>query len=186
MYKVVQIWTGRFVCKQVTVCPGHIWTTLYQRLAEDSPFSLQSKETEHLFDNYDGRFYWSVGMFILEYTALHPSRQCCSGFWQQEVNFVVGWLSSDCNSCVGQYMWAGVRVRLLLSPIADLIENTERWYKICYVLLPTYNAPTAAKAMCSVIKILTLNLFFSYMIEPKGRRIFSATNWIWISKKLVK
>jgi hypothetical protein len=23
-YKVVQILTGRFVCKQVTVCPGHI------------------------------------------------------------------------------------------------------------------------------------------------------------------
>jgi hypothetical protein len=28
---VVQIWPGRFVCKQVTVCPGHIWTTLYIR-----------------------------------------------------------------------------------------------------------------------------------------------------------
>jgi hypothetical protein len=28
-YKVVQIWPGQFVCKQVTVCPGHIWTTLY-------------------------------------------------------------------------------------------------------------------------------------------------------------
>jgi hypothetical protein len=25
---VVQIWPGLFVCKQVTVCPGHIWTTL--------------------------------------------------------------------------------------------------------------------------------------------------------------
>jgi hypothetical protein len=24
MYKVVQILPGRFVCKQVTVCPGHI------------------------------------------------------------------------------------------------------------------------------------------------------------------
>jgi hypothetical protein len=23
-YKVVQIWPGLFVCKQVTVCPGHI------------------------------------------------------------------------------------------------------------------------------------------------------------------
>jgi hypothetical protein len=32
MYKVVQIWPGRFVCKQVTVCPGHIWTTLYYYL----------------------------------------------------------------------------------------------------------------------------------------------------------
>jgi hypothetical protein len=28
-YKVVQIWSGLFVCKQITVCPGHIWTTLY-------------------------------------------------------------------------------------------------------------------------------------------------------------
>jgi hypothetical protein len=28
-YKVVQIWPGLFVCKQVTVCSGHIWTTLY-------------------------------------------------------------------------------------------------------------------------------------------------------------
>jgi hypothetical protein len=28
-YKAVQIWPGRFVYKQVTLCPGHIWTTLY-------------------------------------------------------------------------------------------------------------------------------------------------------------
>ena len=28
-YKVVQIWPGMIVCKLVTVCPGHIWTTLY-------------------------------------------------------------------------------------------------------------------------------------------------------------
>jgi hypothetical protein len=26
MYKVVQIWPGLFVCKPVTVSPGHIWT----------------------------------------------------------------------------------------------------------------------------------------------------------------
>ena len=31
IYKVVQIWPRLFVCKQVTVCPGHIWTTLYYR-----------------------------------------------------------------------------------------------------------------------------------------------------------
>jgi hypothetical protein len=30
-YKVVQIWPGLIVCKQVTVCPSHIWTTLYFR-----------------------------------------------------------------------------------------------------------------------------------------------------------
>jgi hypothetical protein len=29
LYKMVQIWPGLTVCKQVTVCPGHIWTTLY-------------------------------------------------------------------------------------------------------------------------------------------------------------
>ena len=29
IYKVVQIWPGLIVSKQVTVCPGHIWTTLY-------------------------------------------------------------------------------------------------------------------------------------------------------------
>jgi hypothetical protein len=28
-HKVVQIWPGLFVCKQVIVCSGHIWTTLY-------------------------------------------------------------------------------------------------------------------------------------------------------------
>jgi hypothetical protein len=28
-YKVVQMWPGLIVCKLVTVCPGHIWTTLY-------------------------------------------------------------------------------------------------------------------------------------------------------------
>jgi hypothetical protein len=33
MYKVVQIWPGLIVCKQVTVCPGHILTTLYVRNA---------------------------------------------------------------------------------------------------------------------------------------------------------
>jgi hypothetical protein len=29
IYKVVQIWPGLILCKQVTVCPGHIWTTLF-------------------------------------------------------------------------------------------------------------------------------------------------------------
>jgi hypothetical protein len=29
VYKVVQIWPGLTVCKLVTICPGHIWTTLY-------------------------------------------------------------------------------------------------------------------------------------------------------------
>jgi hypothetical protein len=33
-YKVTEIWPGLFVCKQVTVCPGHIWTTLYMHLPQ--------------------------------------------------------------------------------------------------------------------------------------------------------
>jgi hypothetical protein len=37
-YKVVQIWPERFVCKQITVCPGHIWTTLYIRLYNEQVF----------------------------------------------------------------------------------------------------------------------------------------------------
>jgi hypothetical protein len=32
MYKVVRIWLGLIVCKQVTVCLGHIWTTLYKKV----------------------------------------------------------------------------------------------------------------------------------------------------------
>ena len=32
-YKVFQIWPGLIVCKQVIVCPGHIWTTLYLNVA---------------------------------------------------------------------------------------------------------------------------------------------------------
>ena len=42
IYKVVQIWPGLFVCKQVTVCPGHIWTTLYigASISEDISASI--------------------------------------------------------------------------------------------------------------------------------------------------
>jgi hypothetical protein len=39
-YKVVQTWSGLFVCKQVTVCPGHIWTTLYLWCAAVTVLSL--------------------------------------------------------------------------------------------------------------------------------------------------
>jgi hypothetical protein len=34
---VVQIWLGLIVCKQVTVCPGHIWTTLYYKCSVYKP-----------------------------------------------------------------------------------------------------------------------------------------------------
>jgi hypothetical protein len=42
IYKVVQIWQVLFVCKQVTVCPGYIWTTLY--LAIDMNMDKQNYE----------------------------------------------------------------------------------------------------------------------------------------------
>ena len=42
LYKVVQIWPGLIVCKQVTVCPGHIWTTLYIQKGRSSSPGIQS------------------------------------------------------------------------------------------------------------------------------------------------
>jgi hypothetical protein len=54
MYKVVQIWPGLIVCKQVTVCPGHIWTTLYictlhrtllDKVGSSSGFGVKSLNT---------------------------------------------------------------------------------------------------------------------------------------------
>jgi hypothetical protein len=35
-YKVVQIWPGLIVCKQVTVCPGQMLTTLYDVITADN------------------------------------------------------------------------------------------------------------------------------------------------------
>ena len=47
---MVQIWPGRFVCKQVTVCPGHIWTTLYfQSSCHKHLRALLSKNWPSLF-----------------------------------------------------------------------------------------------------------------------------------------
>jgi hypothetical protein len=46
LYKVVQIWPGLFVCKQVTVCPDHIWTTLqYFGKQINVEVSMQGEET---------------------------------------------------------------------------------------------------------------------------------------------
>jgi hypothetical protein len=40
-YEVVQIWPELFVCKQVTVCPCHIWTTLYRQFLHRSKMKSQ-------------------------------------------------------------------------------------------------------------------------------------------------
>jgi hypothetical protein len=37
---VVQTWPGLIVCKLVTVCPGHIWTTLYKHTILFCPLPL--------------------------------------------------------------------------------------------------------------------------------------------------
>jgi hypothetical protein len=60
MYKVVQIWQGLLVCKQVTVCPGHISTTLY---------------LEFLFTP----FFWSALAEISRYWHLYICGHICSG-----------------------------------------------------------------------------------------------------------
>jgi hypothetical protein len=63
MYKVVQIWPGLFVCKQVTVCPGHIWTTLY--LAQ--------------IKNLCVHFFWVI-ILCFRSSWFAKSRECCSRF----------------------------------------------------------------------------------------------------------
>jgi hypothetical protein len=37
-YKVVQMWPGLIVCILVTVCPGHIWTTLYYLVTKQTQY----------------------------------------------------------------------------------------------------------------------------------------------------
>jgi hypothetical protein len=63
----VLIWPGLFVCKQVTVCPGHIWTTLYlmiiKSVGEKNIMIKSALWTEfYLFLNYK-----STGMNITNY-----------------------------------------------------------------------------------------------------------------------
>ena len=52
LYKVVQIWPGLFVCKQVTVCPGHIWTTLYLQVMYNYLLLFNLLSTTVLTDEY--------------------------------------------------------------------------------------------------------------------------------------
>jgi hypothetical protein len=47
IYKVVQIWPGLFVCKQVTVYPGHIWTTLYLEILGSGRMKYSKLYTEN-------------------------------------------------------------------------------------------------------------------------------------------
>jgi hypothetical protein len=49
IYKVVQIRPRLFVCKQVTVCPGHIWTTLYIKNTYHNPAITHNFMCKRLF-----------------------------------------------------------------------------------------------------------------------------------------
>jgi hypothetical protein len=62
-YKVVQIWPGLLVCKQVTVCPGHIWTTLY--LSIDT--ALRANDLNLL------QLTWFPSLFLSRASALFTS-----------------------------------------------------------------------------------------------------------------
>jgi hypothetical protein len=82
-YKVVQIWPGLFVCKQVTVCPGHIWTTLYfwmryrvsiKRLNKAAPPGL-----------YCWHVYWDVDLNTTE----HPRNNLPPAQWLPVANHSV-------------------------------------------------------------------------------------------------
>jgi hypothetical protein len=57
-YKLVEIWPGLFVCKQVTVCPGHIWTTLYLQLRLYS--NIQEVGRDWSFCNMISFLRWGV------------------------------------------------------------------------------------------------------------------------------
>ena len=46
-YKVLQIWPGLFVGKQVTVCPGHIWTTLYVQTSTSLSAQHPLRKSKH-------------------------------------------------------------------------------------------------------------------------------------------
>ena len=70
IYKVVQIWPGLIVCKQVTVCPGHIWTTLYNLY--HTVYSVRKEQCSNVkciynsfcqFSSNFARFFTSVSNF---------------------------------------------------------------------------------------------------------------------------
>jgi hypothetical protein len=67
IYKVVQIWPGLFVCKQVTVFPGHIWTTLYFNIIL---LSTPTPSKQHL--SFTRSYQKSACISILPHTCHMP------------------------------------------------------------------------------------------------------------------
>jgi hypothetical protein len=82
-YKVVQIWPGRFVCKQVTVCPGHIWTTLYFNYKVQDVTRCQYIELP-VFENQTSslwlmNFVLNIPCGFVTHTVYNtPTETCCS------------------------------------------------------------------------------------------------------------
>ena len=89
-YKVVQIWPGRFVCKQVTVCPGHIWTTLYK--ANVQIITPQFCEHEVTLSYSTSRLMYEVGLIVTPWTLVSSYRRfgraCCLHLQSLAVHFL--------------------------------------------------------------------------------------------------
>jgi hypothetical protein len=65
-YKVVYIWPVLIVCKLVTVCPGHIWTTLYIACLVCTASSLSSVDGSEQSQDSDMPFLrWLVSDQLL-------------------------------------------------------------------------------------------------------------------------
>ena len=66
---MVQIWPGLFVCKQVTVCPGHIWTTLYKTVRSNTT-NLQEVLTRLALSKL--MIFKTTAQFLLSHMVLCP------------------------------------------------------------------------------------------------------------------
>jgi hypothetical protein len=68
---MVQIWPGRFVCKQVTVCPGNIWITLYYRKLGTSKHATFSHPTRRPNSFVFGCLIWNLFITLINTNYSH-------------------------------------------------------------------------------------------------------------------
>jgi hypothetical protein len=108
---VVQIWPGLFVCKQVTVCPGHIWTTLYC-LPEQRLFKCICSH---------GRSRWRHG--ALECAGI--ARQNVWPLLRQRLPPDIYWVKAKCTALErSKYVRVGV--------LTVCIERSVLWYSAAF------------------------------------------------------
>jgi hypothetical protein len=67
-YKVVLIWPGRFVCKQVTLCPGHIWTTLYLTKLQSNLQVTRVKQLSQFKPDTKFCKFWAFFLYVSKQT----------------------------------------------------------------------------------------------------------------------